>query len=482
MRGPMQNTPISHYPELTNEGRVPPQAIEVEESILGSLIIDFNSSTEVLEMLRPHHLYKPANRHIYECIMEMYMDNKPVDLLTIESELSDRSLLDFCGGPNYLSDLTATRATTSNLQYYAQIVIEKSIKREIILRCTEAISNAYDSTTDTFDVLEKIERGIMDVVDDMHTKQAIDIADGLETRLEEYESLRGSTHEITGVPTGLVIDGMTSGWQKGDLIIIAGRPSMGKTAFVLTSAINAASHNDPALKTGVGIFSLEMSAKSLQQRFITMKAKINGMAARKGKITVEQFESLIHAAGFLSQLNIKIDDTPQLSLLELRSKAQRMVKREGIGLIVIDYLQLMRSGLKDHTSSREQEIAYISRGLKALAKELDIPVVALAQLSRAVETRGGDKRPILSDLRESGQIEQDADVVGFLYRPEYYGQKVTAEGESTSGIAEFIIAKQRNGPVGYKDLLFIKDHAAFYNLSTENRMIHNTKQDDEVPF
>ncbi|HBX66793.1 MAG TPA: replicative DNA helicase, partial [Balneolaceae bacterium] len=290
--------------------------------------------------------------------------------------------------------------------------------------------------------------------------------------LSYLEDLRGKDYGITGVPSGLSVDDMTAGWQKGDLVIIAARPSMGKTAFVLTAARNAAMHPDENLRTPIALFSLEMSNQSLVQRLLTMEARVRADEARKGTLKDDDFRKLIDAASRLFSAEIYIDDTPGISLMELRTKCRRLKSEKNIGLIVIDYLQLMQSSAKD-IGSREQEIASISRGLKGLAKELDVPVIALSQLSRAVEQRGGDKRPQLSDLRESGSIEQDADIVMFLYRPEYYGITTTAEGQSTAGIAEIIIGKQRNGPVGSKMMYFVKDYARFENL---------TSADKEDPF
>ena len=285
---------------------------------------------------------------------------------------------------------------------------------------------------------------------------ALPVADILKNTLAYLEDMRGKKYGITGVPSGLAIDQITAGWQNGDLIIIAARPSMGKTAFVLTAARNAAMHPNESLRAPVAIFSLEMSNQSLVQRLLTMEARVRADEARKGTLNDESFKDLIEAAGRLFSANIFIDDTPAISLMELRTKCRRLKSEHNIGLIVVDYLQLMQGASKD-SGNREQEIASISRGLKSLAKELDVPVIALSQLSRAVEQRGGNKRPQLSDLRESGSIEQDADVVMFLYRPEYYGITTTPEGQSTAGLAE-VIGKQRNGPVGSKMLYFVKDY------------------------
>jgi len=450
---------------LDQEGRVPPQAVEVEEAVLGSMLIEHEAATVALQMLSPEDFYKPAHQHIFETLHDLYERDNPLDLLTVENELRDKELLDSCGGAGYLSELTRSVSSAANIDYHAQIIAEKSTKRNLILGCTDIIKEAYDSSSDPYDVLDKAEQRIFDLANSKQRAQAQPIGDVLKDTLSHLEDIRGESAGITGVPTGTDIDDKTAGWQNGDLIIIAARPSMGKTAYVLTTARNAALHQDPKLQTKVAIFSLEMSNESLVQRLLTMEGRINAQSARSGQLDDEEFKRLIDAAGRLFTANIFIDDTPGLSIMELRTKCRRLKSEHDIGLVVVDYLQLMTATGRDF-GTREQEIASISRGLKALAKELDIPVVALSQLSRAVEQRGGDKRPQLSDLRESGSIEQDADVVCFLYRPEYYGIKTTAEGQSTAGLAEIIIGKQRNGPTGSVPLYFVKDYARFENLTT----------------
>ncbi|HYW35789.1 MAG TPA: replicative DNA helicase [Balneolaceae bacterium] len=449
---------------LEQEGRMPPQAVEVEKSVLGSMLIEHEAATIALQMLQVDDFYKPAHRNIYDVIQDLYERDNPLDLLTVENELRDRSLLDTCGGSGYLSELTRSVSSAANVDYHAQIIAEKATKRNLILNCTDIIQKAYDSTSDPYDLLDNAEQRIFDLANAKHRSQAHSIGDVLKETLSHLEDIRGKPSGITGVPTGLDIDKYTAGWQDGDMIVIAARPSMGKTAFVLTAARNAALHQDPDMRTKVAFFSLEMSAQSLVQRLLTMEGRINAQSARTGRLNDEEFKRLIDAAGRLFTTNIFIDDTPGLSILELRTKCRRLKSEHDIGLVVVDYLQLMSSNSKDH-GNREQEIASISRGLKALAKDIEVPVIALSQLSRAVETRGGDKRPQLSDLRESGSIEQDADVVCFLYRPEYYGIKTTPEGQSTTGLAEIIIGKQRNGPVGSQELYFVKDYARFENLS-----------------
>ncbi len=490
---------------LEQEGRVPPQAVEVEEAVLGAMLIEHGASTIALQMLKPDDFYKPANRHIFETLSNLFERDNPLDLLTVENELRDNGLLDIVGGTTYISDLTRSVSSAANIDYHAQIIIEKAIKRRLILNCTDVIKESYDTSTDAYDVLDDAEQKIFDLANQKSKSSAQPVADILKHTLSYLEEMRGKKYGITGVPTGLAVDQMTAGWQNGDLVIVAARPSMGKTAFVLTAARNAAMHPDENLRTSVAIFSLEMSNQSLVQRLLTMEARVRADEARKGTLNDDSFKDLIEAAGRLFSANIFIDDTPAITLMELRTKCRRLKSEHNIGLIVVDYLQLMQGSSKDN-GSREQEIASISRGLKSLAKELDVPVIALSQLSRAVEQRGGDKRPQLSDLRESGSIEQDADVVMFLYRPEYYGITTTAEGQSTAGLAELIIGKQRNGPVGSKMLFFVKDYARFENLTSAGEgtqelnpvsqdlldanftpsnsaiMPHNLSSDEDAPF
>ncbi len=464
---PNSNGSDTQFNTQTNRqdgGRVPPQAVEVEEAVLGAMLIEREAATIALQLLKPDDFYKPANRHIFETLFGLYERGNPLDLLTIENELRDNNLLDTVGGTGYLADLTRSVSSAANIDYHAQIISEKAIKRNLILNCNEIIKAAYDSTTDANDVLDGAEQRIFEIANTKSRAQATAIGDLLKDTLGYLEELRGKPEGVTGVPSNLDVDRYTSGWQRGDLIIIAARPSMGKTAFTLTAARNAALHPNENLQTNVAIFSLEMSAQQLVQRFLTMEARIDAQSARTGKVKDEDFARMIEAASRLFNAKIFIDDTPSLSVMELRTKCRRLKSEHDIGLVVVDYLQLMTASSRD-IGNREQEIATISRSLKSLAKELDVPVIALSQLSRQVEQRGGDKRPQLSDLRESGSIEQDADVVCFLYRPEYYGITTTPEGESTNGLAELIIGKQRNGPVGSTRMFFVKEYARFERLS-----------------
>ncbi|MEX0773378.1 MAG: replicative DNA helicase [Balneolales bacterium] len=451
---------------LESQGRIPPQALEIEESVLGGMLIEQEAASVALELLKPDDFYKPSHRHIFEVISSLYEGENALDLLTVENELRDRNLLDTIGGRGYLTELTRSVSSSANIEYHAQIISEKAIKRNLILTCTEVIKDSYDGTSDPFDLLDKAEQRIFDLANSKSLQTTNPLNEVVKKTLAYLEEVRDRPGSITGVPTGLDVDKITAGWQNGDLVIIAARPSMGKTAFILSVARNTAVYPDKNLRVPVAIFSLEMSAQALVQRLLTMEGRINAQDARTGRLNDEQFKSLIQAAGRLHSAEIFIDDSPVLSIMELRSKCRRLKNEHNIGLVVIDYLQLLSGLSGNKNSSREQEIAAISRGLKALAKELDIPVIALSQLSRAVEQRGGDKRPQLSDLRESGSIEQDADLVCFLYRPEYYQITTDEQGNSTAGVGELIVGKQRNGPVGTVRLAFIQEYARFENLTS----------------
>lgn len=451
------------------EGRMPPQAVEVEESVLGGMLIEHQAASIVLQLLKAEDFYKPAHRHIFSAIAKLFERDNPLDILTVENELRDQGLLEACGGSGYLTELTRSVSSAANIEYHCQIVAEKAIKRNLIHSCTEVIKQAYDTGSDPFELLDHAEQQIFELANEKSQITSKPLSEVMKKTLSYLEEIRGKKHGITGVPTGLDIDKLTAGWQPGDMIIIAARPSMGKTAFTLSMARNTALYPDQDKQGAVAIFSLEMSDQSLVQRLLTMEARVSAQNARTGRLKDDEFQRLIEAAGRLHTARIFIDDTPSLSLMELRSKCRRLKSEHGISIVVVDYLQLMTGFQNDrNTASREQEIATISRGLKALAKELDIPVIALSQLSRAVEQRGGDKRPQLSDLRESGSIEQDADVVCFLYRPEYYGIQTDEMGNSTAGVAELIVGKQRNGPTDIVRLHFMEDYARFDNLASAN--------------
>lgn len=456
-----QNVPAKTEPE----GLLPPQAQEVEESVLGGMLIEQEAASICLQLLQVDDFYNPANRNVFKVLQELFEKDRPIDIITVENELRDKEMLDRIGGPGYLAQLTRSVSSAANIEYHAQILIEKSIKRRLITTCNEMMRQAYDATSDPYELLDTAEQQIFELANARANLSTKTLADVLKDTLSYLEEIRGKSSGITGVPSGLDLDRLTAGWQPGDLIIVAARPSMGKTAFTLSMARNTALFPDEEKRWGVAIFSLEMSDQSLVQRLLTMEARISAQSARTGRLQDDEFKKMIEAAGRLHQAKIFIDDTPGLSIMELRSKCRRLKNEHNIGIVIVDYLQLMTGPQNDRSSSREQEIANISRGLKALAKELNVPVIALSQLSRAVEQRGGDKRPQLSDLRESGSIEQDADVVCFLYRPEYYGITTDEVGNSTENIAEVIVGKQRNGPTDTVRLNFIEDYARFENLT-----------------
>ncbi len=446
-------------------GRVPPQALDVEQSVLGAMLLEREAIPQVIEILPPDSFYSDRHKKIYSAVLGLFERSNPVDLVTLTEELKRRKELDKVGGAYYLTDLTTRVATSANVEYHARIIAEKSLLRMLIETMTNHVRQAFDPSTDAFELLDHAESELFRISDTQLRRPASSMNHVLKETLANLEAIHGKEAGITGVPTGFrALDSITGGWQKSDLIIIAARPSMGKTAFSLATARNAALH--PKNPAGVAIFSLEMSAQQLAQRLLTSEARVDAQAARTGRLKDDDWPKLARAAGRLSAAPIFIDDTPGLSILELRAKCRRLKAEHDIGLVVVDYLQLMHGAPTNRSSNREQEIAQISRSLKSLAKELNVPVVALSQLSRAVETRGGDKRPQLSDLRESGSIEQDADVVAFIYRAERYGITVDENGNSTEGLAEIIIGKQRNGPIGDVSLAFVHQFARFENLTT----------------
>lgn len=446
-------------------GRVPPQAIEIERAILGAMLIEKEAIPRVVEILPPDAFYSAQHQKIYDAIIALFERGDPADLITVGQELRRRGDIQKAGGDAYITELTQHVASAANVEYHARIITEKSVLRKLIETMSMHIGDAYDASADAFELLDQVESDIFRISDTQLRRAATSMNEVLKETLSNLEAIHGRESGITGIPTGFrALDNLTGGWQKSDLIIIAARPSMGKTAFALAMARNSALH--PKEPTGVAVFSLEMSGGQLAQRLLTSEARVDAQAARTGRLSDDDWPKLARAAGRLSAAPMFIDDTPGLSILELRAKCRRLKAEHDIGLVVVDYLQLMHGTAAVRNANREQEIAQISRSLKSLAKELNVPVIALSQLSRAVETRGGDRRPQLSDLRESGSIEQDADVVAFIYRAERYGITVDENGNSTEGMAEILIGKQRNGPVGEVRLAFVKQHARFENLTT----------------
>lgn len=448
--------------DLNMEGRLQPQALEVEEAVLGALMIEKNAPERIIDFLNENAFYKEAHRYIYKAVINLFTVGQPVDIITVTEKLRNEGKLDFVGGAYYISRLTQRVASSANLEYHAHIVMQKYVQRELISVSGEIAAEAFDDSADAFRLLDNAEEKIFRVKDSSIKKNVEDISQLITKAIKQIQSTKSGETGITGVPSGIVnIDRVTAGWQRSDLIILAGRPGMGKTAFVLSIARNAAvDHQIP-----VAVFSLEMSSVQLVTRLISAEAQLSSEKLRTGRLTDDEWGQLNTKIQQISEAKIFIDDTPALSVFELKAKARRLKANHQIGMIVIDYLQLMRGdeGGGNRIGNREQEISSISRSLKGLAKDLDIPIIALAQLSRAVESRP-DKKPILSDLRESGSIEQDADLVGFIYRPEYYKIAETDDGMSTAGLAQFLIAKHRNGSTGEVWMRFRQEFAKFENM------------------
>jgi len=457
--------PLNVVPLHEQAGRMPPQAVDVEQAVLGAMLIEREAIPRAIEILPADAFYDARHQRIYEAMQALFERGNPVDLVTLTEELKRRSDYEAVG-TYYLAELTTRVASAANVEYHARIIAEKSLLRKLITTMTAVVGQAYEPTTDAFDLLDAAEREIFLISESQLRKGASSLNDVLKGTLAHLESIHGREGGITGVPSGFTaLDNLTGGWQNSDLIVIAARPSMGKTALSLAITRNAAVHPDKSVP--VAYFSLEMSSGQLAQRLLTSEARVDAQSARTGRLHEDDWPKLARAAGRLSSAPIFIDDTPGLGILELRAKCRRLKAEHGVGLIIVDYLQLMHGTQQQRNAgNREQEIAQISRSLKGLAKELDVPVIALSQLSRAVETRGGDKRPQLSDLRESGSIEQDADVVAFIYRAEKYGITVDENGNSTEGLAEILVSKQRNGPVGMAKLAFVNQYARFENLTT----------------
>jgi replicative DNA helicase len=442
-------------------GKVPPNAADLEEAVLGALMLESNALNDVVEILKPESFYKMEHQKIFEAITELFGKNQPIDILTVTNWLKKEGSLDMVGGPYFVSQLTDRVASSANAEFHARIIAQKFIQRELIRVSGETYHEAFEDTTDVLDLLDKAESNLFAVAEGNLRKSYDSMSTLVKKALEEVEEAASKDGGITGVPTGLnELDKMTNGWQKSDLLIIAARPAMGKTAFVLSMTRNIAVE----FKKSVAFFSLEMASVQLVNRLISSESGIPGEKLKKGNLDKNDWEHMHASLKQLGEAPIFIDDTPALSVFELRAKCRRLKAQHDIQIIIVDYLQLMTAGGNQKGGNREQEISTISRSLKALAKELNVPVIALSQLSRAVETRGGTKRPMLSDLRESGAIEQDADMVMFLYRPEYYGIETSEETNlPTEGLTELIIAKHRSGATGTVPLRFIKTLAKFTN-------------------
>jgi len=502
----LQSLPSNKFKKSTvinlEKGKIPPQAVDLEEAVLGAMMIDKKGVDDVIDILHDDVFYKESHKLIYGAIFTLFKNSEPTDLLTVANQLRKSENLEAAGGDFYLVGLTQKVSSSAHIEFHARIILQKYIQRKLISISAEIIEEAYDETIDVFDLLDAAESKLFEVTQG-NLKKGSETAEGLVSqaikKIQEISNKKG----MSGVATGFTrLDELTSGWQPSDLVIIAARPGMGKTAFVMSMAKNMAIDFDIA----VAIFSLEMSSVQLITRMISSETGISSGKLRKGNLEPHEWEQLNVKVKNLSNAPIFIDDTPSLSIFDLRAKARRLASQHGIKVIVIDYLQLMTAGTSSG-GNREQEISMISRNLKALAKELAIPVIALSQLSRAVETRGGNKRPLLSDLRESGAIEQDADIVSFIYRPEYYGLTEWDDEERSpcEGQAEFIVAKHRNGGLENIKLKFTGHLAQFSNLDDDfgnefqskmnaaissSKMtsaqdafgIHDTLESDDVPF
>lgn len=440
-------------------GRVPPNDITAERAVLGGILLDNNALNVVVEIIMVEDFYSDAHRHIYSSILELTKNNQPVDVITLRAHLATASKLETVGGDDYLLFLTNTIPTLANIEAHARIIYEKAVVRRLIAACHEIADKGYGDYGVVEEYLDNAERGVFEVSKQRIRHPYEHVSAVVKRTFEHVTAASERKEHVTGIPTGFDrLDSMTAGMHPGDLIIVAGRPSMGKTAFALNVAVNSCfkRKNNPVV-----IFSLEMPKEQLASRILCCEARVDASRLRTGYLSKEDWPKLAKAAGDVSDLPIWIDDTPGLTLMELRAKARRLRAEKGLGLLIIDYLQLMRSGSR--SPSREQEISEISRSLKGLAKELELPVLALSQLNRGVETRGTkDKRPQLSDLRESGAIEQDADTILFIYRDEVYNSET-----NDAGIAEVIIGKQRQGPTGTVKCVFIREFTRFENYAAQ---------------
>jgi|AntRauTorcE11898_2_1112593.scaffolds.fasta_scaffold00792_3 replicative DNA helicase len=450
-------------------GKIPPQAIDIEQAVLGALMLERNALTTVIDILKPDVFYKEAHQKIYKAIQLLFSKTEPIDILTVTNQLKTNGELEEVGGPYYITQLTNRVASSANIEYHSRILLQKFIQREMIRISGDVIRDAYEDTTDVFQLMDKAEQDLFNVSENNFRRAHADMQTLVGDAIKEIESAKDSDGHLRGVPSGFEdLDRITAGWQKSDLVVLAARPGMGKTAFVLSMARNSSLQFQKPL----AIFSLEMSAIQLVTRLISSESEIPGEKLRKGDLKDHEWQQLLNKVGPLLESKMYIDDTPALSVFELRAKCRRLKEQHDIQMVIIDYIQLMTAGMENNKQgNREQEISTISRSLKSLAKELNIPVIVLSQLNRSVETRGGSKKPQLSDLRESGAIEQDADMVLFIYRPEYYGIEEDENSNPTNGLASLIIAKHRNGALGEVNLRFKANFVRFENFN--NSGIHD---------
>ena len=448
---------------LNSQGRIPPQAVDLEEVVLGALMLEKEAVNAVIDILTPEVFYKEAHQLIFAAIKDLVTKSEPIDILTVTNHLKSTNDLDAVGGAYYISQLTNRVVSSANIEYHSRIILQKHIQRQLIQISSETIKDAYEDSADVFDLLDNAENKLFQISENNLRRNYDQMPDLVKLAIEDIEKAKNSGSQLRGVPSGYTeLDRITQGWQKSDLIILAARPSMGKTAFALNMARNAAvDFNKP-----IAFFSLEMSSVQLVTRLISSETSLTADKLRTGRLEEYEWQQLNTKVTPLINAKIFIDDTPQLSVFDLRAKCRRLKQQHDIQMIFIDYLQLM-TAKTEKNGNREQEISNISRSLKSLAKELNIPVLALSQLSRSVETRPGSKKPILSDLRESGAIEQDADMVLFIYRPEYYGLSEDEDHSSTKGKAVVSIAKHRNGKLGDVELRFVGQYARFEDLEQD---------------
>ena len=472
----MAKKPEYNYKSLQTEyGKMPPQAVDLEEAILGSLMLEKDAFITVSDFLKPECFYKEAHQKIYRGIQNLSLNNEPVDILTVSEEMKRLGELEEIGGYYYLAQLTSKVASAAHIEFHARIVVQKYIQRELIRVCTDIQNKAYDEATDVADLVDMAQKQVFEIAEGNIKKETTAINALIDEAIKGIEIAGKRADGLSGVPSGFnALDEVTSGWQPSDLVIIAARPAMGKTAFVLSMARNMAVKHHQA----VAIFSLEMSAVQLVNRLIASETELSAEKLKTGRLTDEEWQQLHSRIKALVEAPILVDDTPALSIFELRAKCRRLKQKYGIKVLIIDYLQLMTAGA-DMRGNREQEVSLISRQLKIIAKELSIPVMALSQLNRGVESRP-DKKPMLSDLRESGSIEQDADMVMFIHRPEKYGITVDNEGNSLLGIATIIIAKHRSGAVGEVNLRFRAELTQFCDLDTTSPFASSTSTGEIV--
>ena len=448
---------------LNSQGRIPPQAVDLEEVVLGALMLEKEAVNAVIDILSPEVFYKEAHQIIFAAIKDLFTKSEPVDILTVTNHLKTTGDLEAVGGAYYISQLTNRVVSSANIEYHSRIILQKHIQRQLIQISSETIKDAYEDSADVFDLLDSAENKLFQISENNLRRNYDQMPDLVKLAIDDIEKAKNAGSALRGVPSGYTeLDRITQGWQKSDLIILAARPSMGKTAFALNMARNAAvDFNKP-----IAFFSLEMSSVQLVTRLISSETSLTADKLRSGQLAEYEWQQLNTKVTPLINAKLYIDDTPQLSVFDLRAKCRRLKQQHDIQMIFIDYLQLM-TAKTEKNGNREQEISNISRSLKSLAKELNIPVLALSQLSRSVETRPGSKKPILSDLRESGAIEQDADMVLFIYRPEYYGLSEDEDHSSTKGKAVVSIAKHRNGKLGDVELRFVGQYARFEDLEQD---------------